>query len=294
MRRSYAKGVFACIMLFGMGHVWCVEKLENSRGELPNAVKQRISAVQRDLANTKDQPFWSGKFVEGDGLGTNLTLYVSPRAGAAVTNYGCLGLYGADEGQLSILPDGSLKFVFHQQPSGALDEFGNSIVPVRWGERVYLLPHQRIYEFVLAVNRGFEQLPMLGGGRFLNNQKAIQGLPELPEPYRAALRQKAIEAKILRVSKTDNRILGVKPMCLMRYEVTIDQGASAGLGKGEMLAVVEPKDAYEDLTLESVSEAEATGSISIMENDCADPRHIPSTAWKLSTFSIGEIGKAPR
>jgi hypothetical protein len=292
MRGSYAKSIFVCIMLFGIGGVRGVEQLDSPRDELPKAVTQRIQAVQQDLANTKEQPFWAGKFVEGDGLGTNITLYVSPKSGAAVTNFGCLGLYGADEGQLSVLQDGSLKFAFSRRRSGALGEFGDSMLPVHWGERVYLLPHQRIYEFVLAANRGFEQLPGMGGGRFLNNQKAIQGLPELPEPYRAALRQKAVDAKVLHVTQTGKRVLGNEPMCQMRYEITIDQGDSAGLKIGEMLAAVEPQDAYADLKLESVSGSEATGNISILEDDCSHLQHVPSTAWEFSTFAIGEVRKS--
>lgn len=288
MRSSYTGFVFVCLMLFGIDDTLSAKDVADTRDKLPKSVDQRIRSVQHDLANAKDLPFWAGKFVEGDGLGMNVTLYVSPKAGVAVTNYGCMGLYGADEGQLSVQPNGGLKFAFSRQQPGAPEGFADEVVPVRWGERTYLLPPQRMFEFVLAVNRGFEQLTMPGGGMFLNNKKAIRGLPELPDPYRAALRQKAVNANVVRATPTGTRSLG-EPMCQMRYDVTIDQGASSGLSIGERLAVVQPENSFEELTVERVLDAEATGTISVIEDNCTNPVGAPTVGWKLSTFAIGEI-----
>ena len=129
MRNSYARHVIACTMFFGMGHVSFAQEAANSRDKVPKSVEQRIHSVQRDLATTKDLPFWAGKFVEGDGLGENVTLYISPHAGVAVTNFGCLGLYGADEGLLAIQPNGDLRFGFSRQQSGASGGFADEVMP---------------------------------------------------------------------------------------------------------------------------------------------------------------------
>jgi hypothetical protein len=283
------------IFLFAAALVLAVEPVHSSPADtgadepnrVPLAVAQRIDAIQRELTSAKELPFWAGEYVQGDGLGTNVTLYVSPNTGVAFTNFGCLGLYGAEEGTVSIGVDQSLHFAFHENQRGPFDDFANDLLPVRWGERIYLLPRPRIYDFALTVNRGFEQLSKVGGGRFLNNKKAIHGMPELPEPYRSALRKKAVEAKVLRVTTTSTKLLG-KPMCEIRYEVTIDHGASSGLSDGEMLAVVKPRTAFSDLRLEHVQSAEATGSMSILEDDCHHPEQVPTLAWTLSTYAFSE------
>lgn len=278
------------LVLLATGCAAGEQKAGSAQNEPPQPVVQRIQAIRRDLAKTDGLPFWAGKYFEGDGLGMNISLYVSPTAGFAFTNYGCLGLYGAGEGDISVQQDGSLKFAFHTPQSSTSSDFPGEVIPVRWGERIYLLPRERMYEFVLAVNRGFEQLSMPGGGMFLNNKMAIHGMPDLPQPYLAALRQKAVDAKILHVVRTAAKTLG-KLMCQMRYEVTIDRGASSGLSSGEMLAVVEPKDAFVELTLVHTTETEATGSLSVIEADCNNPKETPMLDWKLSTFAVGEINK---
>lgn len=291
--RCFSKNgfAFAATVLFAttQAHNALGDTVADDSNKVPPAVSQRIDAIQRELSNAKELPFWAGKYVEGDGLGTNVTLYVSPNTGVAFTNFGCLGLYGAEEGTVSSGSDQTLHLAFHETQPGPFDDFANDLLPVRWGERIYLLPRPRIYEFVLAVNRGFEQLPRPGGGRFLNNKKAIYGVPELPEPYRLALRERAVEAKVLRVTTSSKKSLG-KPMCQIGYEITIDRGTSSGLSDGEMLAVVKPKSAFSDLRLEHVQNAEATGSMSVLEDDCDRPEHVPTPAWTLSTYAFSEAG----
>jgi hypothetical protein len=77
-----------------------------------------------------------------------------------------------------------------------------TLIPVRWGERDYLVEENRMPAFCRAVVKGRE--PIAGGqGAFYLRQddshKAVAGLPALPEPWKSALETRLLRATVSRV-----------------------------------------------------------------------------------------------
>jgi hypothetical protein len=81
-------------------------------------------------------------------------------------------------------------------------------LPIRWGERVYLLPDdESIKRFCNAINHGWE--PVQPGSRHVrfwlrrgDEKKPAPGLPELPERWQRYLLTKPIKGKIVEVLGT--------------------------------------------------------------------------------------------
>lgn len=96
---------------------------------------------------------WAGRYYEGDGLGTNVSIAIAPKSGVAFLNYGCTGLYGGDHGEIvESTPDGlTLKLVFGSAKNSYLSE---RIYFVRWGEERFLVPDWKLLELVNNFNRG--------------------------------------------------------------------------------------------------------------------------------------------
>ena len=123
--------------------------------DAPPAVVDRGRAVQAEASQLPDHA-WAGAYYAGDGLGMNVRLLVSPAAGVSATWHGCLGLYGSNEGLIQPQPDGSLKFAFNKPNENRFGGFPDAVLPVRWGERRYLIGNDQIDEFVSAINFGSE------------------------------------------------------------------------------------------------------------------------------------------
>ena len=248
------------------------------------AVKERKLAVETELA-TLEGHAWAGEYYHGDGLGANITHSMSPGAGVSVQWRGCLGIYGANEGLVATQPDGSLAMHFNHANGDGFGSFDEHLVPVRWGERHYLIPQARMIDFVNAIHFGREprsgghgSFPLMRGDEGLE----VEGLPDLPSPYREMIRSVAIEARVLSVERLPDE--GGADYCMTNFRVTIDRGAGDGLLPGVALQPLEPFDAG-DLLLDYVESTRAEGIIRNFETDCAKPDTLPSRDWIFTTGS---------
>src|SRR6202034_2878647 len=98
------------------------------------------------------------------------------------------------------------------------------LLPVRWKERLYLVPPDEMQAFCYAIIEAKE--PRAEGGmgeHFLLRSPAAQvdGIPELPEPWAAFLRENLVIGKIVEVMDPN----GLK----------IDLGSADGIEKGDGL-----------------------------------------------------------
>ena len=147
----------------------------------------------------------AGEYYQGDGLGANLTLAVKPAGSFSFQAAGCLRTY-ADVNAKANLRNGML--VLERNRAAAEARF----LPVRWGDRLYLIEPERIVSFVNAVNAGHEPRVKAQGAFFLRQgdwNKPVTGGPRLPVMYRGYLLDKPVEARILRViGKEENLELG--------------------------------------------------------------------------------------
>lgn len=60
----------------------------------------RIAVVEAELERLGGAHPWAGCWYTGDGLGTNVTLWLAPDTGCVTRWTGCLGLYGANWGSV--------------------------------------------------------------------------------------------------------------------------------------------------------------------------------------------------
>jgi hypothetical protein len=111
-------------------------------------------------------------------------------------------------------------------PSDASPRVERDFFPVRWQERRYLIPADRIQEFCYAITEAKEPRPETAmAEHFLVRSPAapVDGIPELPEPWDAFLRE--------------NRVIGKVVDVMEKKRLRIDLGAADGVEIGDMLAV---------------------------------------------------------
>src|SRR6188508_3426377 len=127
---------------------------DEEHGPLAEAYAQRAAEIQAELIDGSDAE-WAGEYHFGDGLGVNVTFAISPNRGFVAIWTGCLGVYGRSLG--TVTESNGRLLLNHEAPNqpGGFGNFSNVLVPVRWGERLYLVGEEQLGEFVNAVNAGF-------------------------------------------------------------------------------------------------------------------------------------------
>ncbi len=112
-----------------------------------------------------------------------------------------LGSVRFESGRVALIPDPV--FDPERQPY--------ELIPVRWGERKYLLQESRIADFCNDVNSGREA-SMPSGARWIQcRQGGVSGKPQLPAPFQAYARDEPLEAKVLEKGSR----LGASPLLVL-------------------------------------------------------------------------------
>lgn len=259
----------------------------------PVPVEARTAAIEAEiaaLAKVEGGHPWAGRYYEGDGLGANVSFLVSPVAGAAVTWHGCLGLYGANEGTVSQRDDGTLDVAFNwKNEEGGFANFPSHLLPVRWGERSYLVPPDQLLAFVNAINRGIEPRERMHGGWYLrvaDEERPVAGLPALPPEYLALIRAENVAFAVRDVVRLPDT--GAKDLCQMHWRLTIDTNGDELLRVGTELEHAAPEGRYQTATI-----VELNPSTAVLESSdygrgngkCRPYRDTPQpdTTWRFAT-----------
>jgi hypothetical protein len=213
---------------------------EDALGEfgLPTDVELRRRAVLGELATLRNHE-WAGEYFYSEGEATNVRLVLAPGAGAAIWWNGCLGLYGAEQGPVEMGADGVLQLDLPPQSVEEFARFPTRLLPVRWGERRYLVEPTKLVEFVNEVNSGFEPRSHSWGSTFLkvgDEEKPVAGLPELPQRQLTLIRNESLVVHVLAVERLPDdppMLAGIdEAWCERRYRLTLDRGVSDGLVAG--------------------------------------------------------------
>lgn len=182
-------------------------------------IDDRMTRIREELADLEkatpqDEKWakeWAGTYYVGDGLGQNVVIVLAPRGGIAYQNHGCLGLYDGDWGEIVGTYKDGLRFRL------AIGREGGSFLServyfVRWGDRKYLVPGSKMFDFVNNYNVGgfrYESLfgiPMLqdpnGRSRRFSDAPPSEH-PELPAAFAALLRDEPISLKVKSVGPAD-------------------------------------------------------------------------------------------
>jgi len=246
-----------------------------------HAVDAQRAAIAEENAATKPQVAWAGDYYSGDGLGANVSLSLAPRAGVAATWQGCLGTYATNKGTVIPQADGSLMLKYEEPNDPQGIGFADHVVPVAWGERMYMISEKEIAAFASAVNLGDE--PRDGAqGMFLMRQgdesRMVYGVPVLPLAERSLIREVPLEVGVVSARRLDHDQVD-QSMC--RYRLELDHGTNNGLAAGMRLQAT--GGAYDRVTLEQVTPTRAFGAISLFGDECSKPDQRPSINTRFTT-----------
>lgn len=241
------------------------------------AVKAQREKILAEIETLKDHP-WAGFYYFGDGLGTNVSLSIAPENGFAYTWSGCTGLYDQDYGE-AIWEENHLKLSFTLENNRSENLYLPELIPVPWGERLYLVPSKLMYAFCNEINAQSEPRNRAHGQFFLRRddwKKQVEGKPKLPEQYMPYLLDKPVNAEIIAVDESTN----VGPMVLAK--VTINKGKKDGLLPKMSVSVTKPNNVYTKIVLTEVEEDHASGIYRYF-NQGVTKDIPPQTGWKVST-----------
>ena len=238
--------------------------LDNRRLSSKNQafVEAKWQRIVDEIATLQDHP-WAGTYYEGDRLGTNITLTLAPENGFTITWYGCLGLYDQNHGTVDWDSEiVKLSFAWRTSDSG-IGSYASEYRPIRWGERIYLIPVDGIIGFCNAINSRSEPITgELGIGwsfflRLGDEYKKATGKPELPEQYMAYLLDEPVDATIVSIRGIRDGDYGAKIATII-----VDKGKEHGLLPGMELRLINPPDHglhFRSIKLTKVEELQSEG-----------------------------------
>jgi hypothetical protein len=246
------------------------------------AVTQRISHVTDELKSLKDHE-WAGRYYCGDGLGTNLSLCIAPKNGAAFQWHGCLGLYDQNHGSVKET-NGRIRVAWALSTDHSLHK-PDEYLAIRWGPRRYLVPTEEILEFCSAVRSGKEARNGIHGMFLLRSgdeKLPAKGELKLPAGFEKYLRMGAIEAKIKAIGELSVRTLeGIKNREESTQLVTLNVGKAEGVLPKMEFEVKKPQGVHTRVIVRKVAEHESEAAVTFWR-DKGKKGTLPTTLWKLS------------
>lgn len=234
--------------------------------ERAGRIKVELEAMDRSLLPDSDwAKEWAGTYYEGDGMGENVNIHLAPNGGIAYLNYGCLGLYGGDHGDIvEVLTDGlKVKLALGREQHSFLSE---RLYFVRWGERRYLVPEWAMMKLVNNYNEGsYARRAMYSIPRQYQDAKNLHrfeketppGRPELPAEYAKLLHDDPIELKVNSI----NTIKRLNPNNIVNgYEslIDFDGGSDNGVYLGQEFRY--PAEVFEDQGVIKITRVDANSS----------------------------------
>jgi hypothetical protein len=163
----------------------------------------------------------AGDYYFGDGLGVNCSLTVKREGRFSFVWRGCLGIYDQNMGEAKV--EAGHLILKPEKPNvrEGFHGMATDYIPVRWGERLYLIPETERREFCNHVNWGGEPRDGPHGHFYLRQgdwDKKATGLPGVPKDWDSLLLKKPLQGRVIEV--------------LGGGQARVDLGADSGVWKG--------------------------------------------------------------
>lgn len=260
-----------------------------TREAFKQGVEAQRAAIAKENSTTPGTP-WAGEYYSGDGTGENVSLSLAPRSGVAATWEGCLGTYAANKGRVMPQADGSLLLNYEQPNDPEGIGFADHVVPVAWGERMYMVSEKELPAFASAVNSGDEPRKSAQGSFLMrrgDEQRKAYGLPVMPAPQRSLIRDAPLEVGVISASRLRNKHADD---FVCRYRLKLDHGANDGLAAGMQLRTT-GASAGNRITLEQTTPTRSVGTLNLFGDACNEPDAWPSTRTRFTTGAFPHEGK---
>lgn len=249
------------------------EKAEKTAAEYRKSIQAELKALKNHE--------WAGEYHEGDGLGVNVSLILAPKSGFLFEWHGCLGLYDRNYGTVSV-DKGMihLAFTFPNKRKG-FQGIAPEFILIAWGERKYLIPSDDIIGFCNGVNYGSEPRKRMHGSHLLrigDEQKEVEGFPDVPAEFKPYLLNHPIEAEIVAIGQYKTR-LSVSDWKFKDTPVVLNRGKSHGLLEGMRLHVVKPDNVFESVEIVKIEDEQSEGIMTQTGEEVTGPQ----VGWKMST-----------
>jgi hypothetical protein len=259
-----------------------------------HAVDAQRVAIDEENANTKPRISWAGDYYFGDGLGANVSLSLAPHSGVAATWQGCLGTYTTNKGAVIPQADGSLLLKYEEPNDEKGIGFADHLVPVAWGDRMYMISEKEIPAFVSAVNLGYEPRQD-ARGMFLMREgdegRKAYGMPILPRAQRSLIREVPLEVGVISAKPLQDKHVDLLEC---RYRLELDHGANDGLAVGTRLQATAGSP-YGRVILEQVTPTRAVTVLSLFGDECTKPdqRSLTKTRFTSGAYRMISTNDRP-
>jgi hypothetical protein len=114
-----------------------------------NTFDRRVGTINTEIESLGTHP-WAGVYYQGDGLGTNEYVHISPRAGIAYSDQGCVGRAVLHYGTVSY-KNGLIQIDWQVDEEPLSEHPVQEYLTIRWGTRAYLVPPEEIFQFCGAI-----------------------------------------------------------------------------------------------------------------------------------------------
>jgi hypothetical protein len=261
---------------------------KSSQAEV-RTLNRRTKRIKLELKGPNN-PEWAGVYYHGDGFHVDSILSLAPRSGF-VFHCAChLKARDFNYGDLD-LTHGTIKLLFTYPPyeRKRYDGIAGKFIPIRWGERHYLIGTDELLDFANAVNAGTEPGSFQKDSLYFflklgDEEKAVSGEPSLPKEYSRYLLHHPIIAKVSSVNGTQDETrdyLDRDDYGYLLVRVTVDAGSTEGLLEGMTLYVQDPP-LLDKAVVTQVSEHTAQAILHLHDYE----HHPPARGWALSTQEI--------
>lgn len=238
------------------------------RGAFPS--EARRTRLEEEIAGAEPGHPWAGAYYEGDGLGMNNSLLISPSGEYSFEDSNCRGPSDWDQGAIRY-QDGLLRF----EGARSFALAGRDFRVVPWGARVYLINEAALVSFANDVNLGSEPRYRVHGFHLMRRggeDLLAIGMPEVPKEIRPYLLEHAIDAAITSLGASTK---STEPYSSKEFttEVVLDAGGREGVLPGMELWLRGELSGQAKIT--TVREGTSTALLSSWIP--------PSIGWQLST-----------
>lgn len=245
----------------------------------------RLARIREEIAKLGTGG-WAAIYYCGNGLSVNVEVELAPKSGFVFTWRGCLGLLDSNYGTATE-KGGRLELAFHF--INALDGYSGLapvFVPVKWGERRYLIASDELLAFANEVNGGSEPRQDIHGSSLLrigDEAKPATGKPELPKEAADLLLDQPVEGTLLTVHETRIETVHHGRLGDWKFRMTaatIDRGMDDGLRVGHSLHFRGRESQGADATVIELTAHAARIRIRDLGGEKAP---VPESGWKWST-----------